>query len=165
MLQDDHYCPGCGSPLVAREVEGRRRPVCSQCGRIIYYDPKITAAAIVEQDGRVLLVQRATEPGIGLWSLPGGYADRGEVVEQAAAREVVEETGLRVEVGRLVGLYSEAEQTVVLAAYEAHLVGGDMKAGHEVSRVDFFPPDDLPPLAFPRDRQVLEAWRRLRSKG
>ena len=73
------------------------------CGHIVYYDPKVASAMILERDGKVLLVRRGTEPGLGLWSLPGGYVDRGEVVEEAAVREVWEETGMRTEVARLGG--------------------------------------------------------------
>ena len=144
-------------------MEGAPRPVCSQCGRVVYYDPKVTATAIVERDGGVLLVRRGTEPGMGLWSLPGGYVDRGEVVEEAAAREVLEETGLRVEVGELVGLFSRRGETVILAAFNAQLLGGVLSAGPEVLEVAFFPPGDLPSLAFPRDRQIIEAWQRCRQ--
>ena len=80
-----------------KEVNGAQRPRCPECGRVIYYDPKLAATVVVERDDRVLMVRRAIQPGIGLWSLPGGYVDRGEVVEVAAAREVLEETGLHVD--------------------------------------------------------------------
>jgi ADP-ribose pyrophosphatase YjhB (NUDIX family) len=73
---------------------------------VVYYDPKVAATCIVERQGKVLMIRRGIQPGMGLWSIPGGYVDRGEVVEEAAAREVTEETGLEVEVERLVGLFS-----------------------------------------------------------
>ena len=165
MLEGDRFCAGCGAPLEVRNVEGAPRPVCCQCGGVVYYDPKVTAAAIVERGGDVLLVRRGTEPGLGLWSLPAGYVDRGEVVEEAAAREVLEETGLRVEVGGLVGLFSQRGETVILAAYNARLLGGVLSAGPEVLKVAFFPPSDLPSLAFPRDRQIIEAWQRRHAFG
>ena len=58
------------------------------------------------------MIRRANEPGLGLWSLPGGYVDRGELVEAAAAREVLEETGLKVNVTALVGVFSEVRHPV-----------------------------------------------------
>jgi ADP-ribose pyrophosphatase YjhB (NUDIX family) len=118
----------------------------------------VSAVAVVEQDGKVLMVKRALEPGIGLWSLPGGYVDRGEVVEEAAAREVWEETGLRVEIEGLVGLFSERGHPVIVAAFAARELGGTLAAGDEALDLGFFPLDALPDLAFPRDRLILERW-------
>ena len=163
MLGDEKFCPKCSAPLELRGIDGIRRPVCSRCGRVVYHDPKVTAAAVVERDGRVLMVRRGMEPGLGLWSLPGGYVDRGEVVEAAAEREVLEETGIDVEVTGLVEVSSEAGHPVILVTYDARIVDGNLSPGPEVLEVDFFPPDQLPPLAFPRDRQLLDAWKKLRD--
>lgn len=163
MLGDLKFCPICSSLLEMRGVEGTARPVCSGCGRIIYHDPKVTATAVVERNGKVLMVQRALEPGMGLWSLPGGYVDRGEVVERAAEREVLEETGLAVMTTGVIGVYSEAGNPVILVIYDSKIVEGDLQPGPEAQQVDFFPLDQLPPLAFPRDRQILETWSNLRN--
>jgi ADP-ribose pyrophosphatase YjhB (NUDIX family) len=130
---------------------------------VVYYDPKVAATSIIEDGGRVLMVRRAVETGYGLWSLPGGYVDRGEVMEEAAAREVREETGLDVEVGYLVGLFSEAGHPVIVAAYAAQQVGGRLEAGPESLEVGYFSLDDLPPLAFPRDLQILDRWQAMRD--
>ncbi len=137
--------------------------MCSRCGTVIYYDPKVTAATVVEKEGKVLMVRRGIDPGLGLWSLPGGYVDRGEVVEQAAQREVVEETGFHVKVTDLVGVFSSRGDPVILVIYDSHIVGGVPKPGPEVQEIGFFSLDGLPPLAFPRDRQVLETWKGLRD--
>ena len=130
-MAEDKFCPTCAASLEPREVAGRERPVCPQCGRVVFYDPKIAATCVVDREGKVLMVRRAIEPGYGLWSIPGGYVDRGEVVEKAAAREVWEETGLKVEVQRLVGLFSEEGHPVVVAAFAAREVGGCLQAGPE----------------------------------
>ncbi len=89
--------------------------------------------------------------------------DRGEVVEEAAAREVLEETGLVVKVEHLVGLFSEMGHPVIVAAFAAKEIGGGLRAGAEAQEVDFFSPEDLPPLAFLRDVQILERWREQRE--
>jgi 8-oxo-dGTP diphosphatase len=122
---------------------------------VIYYDPKVAVASVIQRSGQVLMIRRANDPGYGLWSMPGGYVDRGEVAEEAAAREVREETGLEVEIERLIGLFSEAGQPVMVAAFLAREVGGVLKAGDEALEVGFFDVQDLPPLAFPRDRLII----------
>ena len=158
MLPGDKFCPGCGFPLARTESAGKVRPACSKCRRIIYYDPKVAAVVVVGRDDRVLMVRRANQPGYGLWSVPGGYVDRGEVVEAAAAREVREETGLEVAIGGLLGLFSQAGNPVIVAAFAGVETGGLLRAGPETLAVDFFPQDALPPLAFPRDAQMLKLW-------
>ena len=158
-MPEDKHCPGCGIPLEMRRLEGIDRPVCPQCGRVVYYDPKIAATAVVERAGLVLMLRRAVQTGYGLWSLPGGYVDRGEVVEEAAAREVREETGLQVQIMGLVGLFSEEGHPVVVAAYAAVETGGKLEAGPEALELGFYPLNGLPTLAFPRDRLILDRWR------
>ena len=163
MTGDDNFCQRCAGALELRPVDGKERPVCTRCQRVVYHDPKVSASVVVECRGRVLMVRRGTEPGIGLWSLPGGYVDRGEVVEQAAQREVVEETGLHVRVTRLVGISSEEGHPVVLVTYDSEVLGGTAEPGPEVMELEFFSLDGLPPLAFPRDRQILDDWKVLRD--
>ena len=163
MLRDDKFCPECASFLEMREVDGRQRPVCPGCGQVVYYDPKVATTCILERNGMVLLVRRAIQPGMGLWSMPGGYVDRGEVVEEAAAREVLEETGLEVAVEHLVGLFSEREHPVMVAAFAARETGGGLQPGPETLEISFFSLGDLPPLAFPRDRLILARWMELRD--
>ncbi|PKB77043.1 MAG: DNA mismatch repair protein MutT [SAR202 cluster bacterium MP-SAtl-SRR3965592-G1] len=160
LTRDDKYCPSCAATLEIKEVFGHDRPVCPDCGRVIFYDPKVAVICIVPRDSRVLMIRRATDLGYGLWGLPGGYVDRGEVVERAAAREVWEETGLEVETGELIGLFSESGNPVMVAVYAARETGGTLEAGSEALEVGFFDIGDLPELAFPRDREVLAKWQR-----
>ena len=160
----DNYCSGCASPLEIRPVQDRHRPVCPACGRVVYYDPKVAAVTIVSRKEKVLLVRRANQPGYGLWSVPGGYVDRGEVVEEAAAREVQEETGLEVQIGGLIGLFSEAGRPVIVAAFKGVECGGLLQAGSEALDVGFFALTGLPPMAFPGDARILEEWANGRSE-
>jgi 8-oxo-dGTP diphosphatase len=155
MLADDKFCASCAATLEVRDIEGSQRLVCPDCGRVIYYDPKVAVTSVIQRSGKVLMICRANDPGYGLWSMPGGYVDRGEVVEKAAAREVREETGLEVEIERLIGLFSEAGNPVMVAAFLAREVGGVLKTGDEALAVEFFDVHDLPPLAFPRDRLII----------
>jgi len=105
------------------------------------------------------MVQRAIEPAIGKWSFPSGYVNRGEKVELAVKREVLEECGLEVNVGRLVGLYSEEGNSIILVVYEAQITGGKLEsADHETLDVKVFGVDDLPELAFEHDRGIVADW-------
>lgn len=159
------FCPCCAGTLEPREVEERERLVCSSCEYVFYLDPKLAVAVVLPFERGILLGRRAIDPRRGYWSFPSGYVDRGEVVEVAARREVLEETGLEVELDGLVGLYSDADSPVVLAVYAAHVVGGAAQAGHEVLELGVYPPDALPEMAFPHDSRIIEDWRRLLSRG
>ena len=145
--------------MVTKEVFGHERPTCPQCNRVIFYDPKVAVICIVPRDGKVLMIRRGTDQGYGLWGLPGGYVDRGEVVEAAAAREVWEETGLKVEIGELVGLFSQSGDPVIVAVFATRETGGVLRAGPEALELGFFTLNNLPELAFPRDRDVLAQWQ------
>jgi 8-oxo-dGTP diphosphatase len=120
-LAEVRFCPRCGG---SAEVDFPQRITCPHCGYAAYYNPKPVAAAIpVDGEGRVILLRRGFEPGQGLWTFPGGFVDLGESVEEAARREAVEELGIAIEVERLVGVYSRAEDRVVLIVYRARALG------------------------------------------
>ena len=142
-----------------QERDGRSRPVCTACGHITFLDPKLAVAALIVRDGQILLGKRG--PGTrspGKWSFPAGFVERGEQVEAAATREVLEETGLEIEPGALVGLFSEAGETVVLAVYEATVSDSCAVpvAADDLVDLGWFPLDALPDLAFERDYRIIE---------
>ena len=115
-------------------------------------------------DGGIVMVQRAIEPAIGKWSFPSGYVNRGEKIESAVEREVLEECGLNVEIGRLVGLYSEDGNSIILAVYETRIIGGTLEsADHETLDVGVFKTDNLPELAFDHDRGIVADWLKLQE--
>src|SRR5665213_3714801 len=86
-----HYCLLCGTPLEVRVIEGREVEACPKDDFVLWHDPKVTTAVVVEVDGGVVLGRRAIEPGRGLWGLPGGFVNDDEDPWQAAARECMEE--------------------------------------------------------------------------
>lgn len=159
--QEPVFCAFCGGPLTDGHESGF--PVCEKCGRVSYLDPKLAGAAMVEIDNELLLVRRAIQPAYGKWSFPSGYVNRGEKVERAVEREVIEETGLVVTTDWLVGLYSEPDKTVVLAVFSASVMGGELIAGDETLETGTFPCDKLPELAFPDDSRIVQDWLRGRS--
>lgn len=92
------FCAQCAAPLVERQVEAdqRLRAVCSACGVIAYENPRVIVSTIVALQDAVLLCHRAHPPAAGRWALPGGFLECGESLQEAAARETYEETGVRV---------------------------------------------------------------------
>jgi ADP-ribose pyrophosphatase YjhB (NUDIX family) len=153
-----NFCLDCGARLEERMAFGKPRPVCPSCGRVHFDDPKVAVGVVVELDGRVVLGKRAHEPMLGGWSFPSGFVDAGEILEAAAAREVEEETGLRVHIDRLLGAYSTAGERTIFIAYAGTATGGELTPGEECLEVAAFMPDALPPLAVPHDHAVLQAW-------
>ena len=136
---------------------------CVACGRVIYSDPKVAVAAIIPMGNGIVLLKRAIEPQLGRWSFPSGYVDRGERLEHALEREVLEECGLEVEVSRLVGVFSEEGQAVILVVYEANRVSGKLVAGDETSEARVFPIEDMPELAFEHDDRIVAEWLKRKS--
>jgi 8-oxo-dGTP diphosphatase len=107
-------------------------------------DSSITVIVLVciEQQGKLLLARQ--NYGRRYWSLPGGKMEAGESLEQAAVREVREETGLEVRLKRVVGLYSKPDENGLAICLEGEVTGGVLQADHEIVACDFFPYDDLP---------------------
>ena len=132
--------------------------MCTACGAVYFLDPKVVANLITEVDGKIVMIRRDTEPGRGKWAIPGGFVDRGEMVEEGAVRELREETGLKVEVTGLIGVYSRPGDTNILVVY-----GGQLKAGTEAQEVGLFDAGSLPPLAFQRDADIIRQWRNKRG--
>jgi ADP-ribose pyrophosphatase YjhB (NUDIX family) len=97
------YCLHCGNQMTLRLPPGDNihRQVCAACGFIHYENPKLLAACILFSEHKVLWVKRAKAPNAGLWAMPGGYVELGETVEEAASRELAEETGVVISPGEL----------------------------------------------------------------
>jgi 8-oxo-dGTP diphosphatase len=134
----------------------------------VYYGrPALGAAALVELDGRVLLVQRGHPPYQGFWMLPAGFVEYDECAADTAVREALEETGLTVRLRGLQGFYygtDDPRNPSHLAVYHAEVVGGTMAAGDDAVALATFAPTELPQdIAFEGQRQALAAWRRAKS--
>jgi ADP-ribose pyrophosphatase YjhB (NUDIX family) len=140
-LEDARFCPRCGAPA---NVAFPRSLHCPDCGYAAFYNPKPVAAAIPRDgDGRLILLRRGFDPGAGLWTFPGGFVDLGESVEDAARRETREELEIDVALGRLVGVYSRADERVVLVVFEGVALG-EPRTTPEAPEVRAFAPGDIP---------------------
>lgn len=141
---------------------------CEVCGTEHWRNAKPCAGALVTHQSRVLLVRRAVDPWRGAWDLPGGFCDGDEHPQDAARREVLEETGLAIETVGLLGMwmdrYGDADPPVATLNiyFLARPAGASLAriADAEVAEIGWFSPEELPAeLAFPHHaRAVLEAW-------
>lgn len=158
------FCQRCGGQTEERRVDGRSRPVCTQCGAVTWLDPKLAVAVILERNGSILLGKRSDGVASpGRWSFPSGFVERGEVVTEAAIREVREETGLTIVVGQLLGVFSETSNPVVLVVYIGDKAEGEPTAGDDLIELDWFRPDVLPELAFDHDIEIIRRWQEWKS--
>jgi len=155
------YCPRCGHPLVSQHVFGADRPVCPECGYIVFRDPKLAVGALIVQDGRVLLVRRGVIPRRGFWAMPSGFVEYDEQPRPALAREIREETGLEAEIGRVLDVFPIADPNKkgVFLLFEARVTGGELQPGDDVTEARWFPISDIPwdEMAFPQLRDVLDS--------
>jgi ADP-ribose pyrophosphatase YjhB (NUDIX family) len=112
------FCPSCGQPVEMKVPEGDHLPraVCTACATIHYENPRIIAGCVVEVDGKILMCKRAIEPRHGFWTIPAGFMENGESVQQAAAREALEEALAHVQIGSLLAIVS------VLRAHQVHIM-------------------------------------------
>lgn len=162
------FCPQCGGSLQEQRLDGRERPVCDRCGNVVYVNPAPSVAAILQREGRVLLVKRNIEPGLGRWGLPGGFIEEDENAEQAVIREVEEETGLVCRPHLLLDVHSMRSVVygpILVLCYSAEILDGRVRAGGDAAEVQFFSPDGLPEIAFDIHRRFLERHAGGKVKG
>ena len=160
------FCPYCASPVVEQVRFNALRPVCSACEFVQFLDPKVAVIALVLHGDRVLLIQRAVDPGKGEWSLPGGYMDAGEMPREALQRELMEEVGLRTTVGELLDIFpmvnEEGDRIGIVLAFQ-----GEPSSSPEIPFVaddaqdaGWFIADEIPAeLAFESTETLLENWK------
>lgn len=122
--------------------------------------PKLMVDVVIPSGDGVVLIRRGSDPFEGMWALPGGFVEPGETVEEAAAREAAEETGLAVEPARLVGVYSDPARDPrghnVSVAFLARVIGGDLTAASDAAEVSVLDPDAVD-LAFDHAKILADA--------
>jgi ADP-ribose pyrophosphatase YjhB (NUDIX family) len=137
------------------------RAVCDECGYVAYENPKIVVGSVVVHEGKVLLCRRAIEPRRGYWTLPAGYLELQETVEEGARREALEESGARIMLDGVLAIYSISRIGQVQVIFRARFDGAaDFEPGIESLDVQLFDWADIPwgELAFPSVHWSLHAW-------
>jgi ADP-ribose pyrophosphatase YjhB (NUDIX family) len=140
----------------------RERLVCPSCGHIAYENPKIVVGSVVAESGRVLLCRRAIEPRRGFWTLPAGYLEMDETIEEGARREALEEAEARIEIDGVLAIYNISRISQIQVIFRARFAGPPhVAAGPESEEVRMFAWNDIPwdDIAFPSVRWSLHAWR------
>lgn len=155
------YCPRCANELRLAEFGDVPRMVCPRCGFTHFHNPAPSVSVIVQDDERVLLGQRASQPGRGYWAVPSGYIEYPEHFLATAHREIKQETGLEIEIQSIINVASSfyAPEYHFLSIYlQAITIGGSLRAGDDLDAIAWFSLDGpLPELAFEDDRAVL-SW-------
>lgn len=143
--------------------DDRERLTCRDCGFIAYENPKIVVGSVVAENGRVLLCRRAIEPRRGFWTLPAGYMELQETVEEGARREAWEEAQARIALDGVLAIYSIARIGQVQVIFRARLAEPGFAAGPESLEVRLFDWDGIPwdEIAFPSVHWALGAWRQV----
>ena len=159
------FCPYCSNKLIAGEYDGTIRPACisDNCDFIFYQNPVPAAGAIIVEDNKILLVQRAHPPKIGDWCVPAGFMEWNEHPTQTAIREIAEETGLDIKIDSFFEVYSgkdDPRNNAVLILYLAQYIGGSLKAMDDALDVKFFGFDEIPSnIAFESHIQAIADYR------
>jgi ADP-ribose pyrophosphatase YjhB (NUDIX family) len=154
-LAQARFCPRCGAPDPA--VAFPRSLSCEACGFQQYSNPKPVACVLPRAaDGRIWMLRRGFDPAAGRWTIPGGFVDLGESVEQAALREVREELRAEARLEGLLGVYSRPEDRIVLVVFEGRLLGAPSTTP-EATEIAAFAPAEIPwnELAFWSTERLL----------
>lgn len=142
-----NFCTQCGAPTVLKIPVGEiiARAVCERCEFVHYQNPRIITCALATNDaGEILLAKRDIEPRRHLWTLPGGFMELEESVEESAQREMEEETFCKVRMGRILAMISVPAIGQVHLMFHATLIHYDPRPTAESQEVQCFSPEAIP---------------------
>jgi ADP-ribose pyrophosphatase YjhB (NUDIX family) len=164
------FCSQCGSRVELRIPAGdeRQRFVCLSCETVHYENPKLVVGCVPETaDGRIVLCKRAIEPRVGYWTIPAGFMENGETLQQAAARESLEEALAIVEVGSLLSVVHVTHAHQVHVFFRARLLSEQIGAGVESLEVKLVHEREIiwDDIAFPSTEFALRRYLEDRAAG
>lgn len=148
IISEFNFCPYCAAALQYASIEGKPRKNCLQCGYIHWGEYSIGVGGVLLQGQKGLLVQRAYNPGKGRWTIPGGYVDPDEKIENAVVREFIEETGLVTEPVSVLAVRDRPEDTPgarhdIYVVFLLRYIGGSLQPDPaEVSQAGFYSPEE-----------------------
>jgi ADP-ribose pyrophosphatase YjhB (NUDIX family) len=164
-----NFCSQCGKPLRRAIPEGDHLPryVCDACGSIHYQNPRLVVGCVPEHEGSILLCRRAIEPRRGYWTVPAGFMENGETLQQAAARETQEEALAEVAIGSLLAVVHVLHAHQVHVFFRAALPQARYGIGAESLEVALLTPAEIPwaDIAFPSTDFALHRYLDDRAAG
>jgi ADP-ribose pyrophosphatase YjhB (NUDIX family) len=156
------FCSDCATELEQKIPKGDTylRYCCPNCDRIFYQNPAVVVGCMPIWEDKVLLCKRAIEPKKGLWTLPAGFMENGECVEEGAMRETYEEAHANVEIENLFTVFSVTNVNYVYMIFKAKLLDLNFKSGIESLDVKLFSKDEIPwdDLAFLSVKHCLNKY-------
>lgn len=152
------FCTRCATPMAPVMLGGKERSQCPACGFVLWRNPAPVGMALIEHEGKLVLIRRSEAPLADYWAPPAGYVECGESVPAAVCREAREECGLEIKLDGLIGVYSQADVDVLIVAYRAHSCGGVLRAGDDASDARLFAAMELPPQQPPADGTATDRW-------
>lgn len=159
------FCPLCKTEMETTTFNHRQRKVCPDCGFVDYHNPAPAAGIVVINNHKLLLVKRADEPRKGDWCIPAGFMEWDESPGDCAVRELKEETGLDIELGKLFNIYNGTDDprtNALLILYFGRVVGGDPVAGDDAAELQFFGENEIPDnIAFAAHIEAIADLKRL----
>ena len=163
------FCSECGKTVVHRIPEGDNLPryICDHCDTIHYQNPKLVVGCLPVWNEQILLCKRAIEPCYGLWTLPAGFMENQESLEEAALRESTEEANANLEIENIYSIISLPHINQIYVLYRAKLLDLDFYAGPESLDVQLFNEDEIPweQLAFKTIESTLRHFFADRKQG
>ena len=161
------YCSNCGEKNDYGQIDGNIRYHCPICKTIHYQNPNAVVGTLPYCGDRVLLCKRAIEPRKGLWTLPAGFLEMGETLQEGALRETKEETNSTVKIDDIYFMFDIPQIGQFYALYKASIEENSYSPTTESLEVELFSYDEIPweELAFPFVPIALEQFYEDLSEG